>query len=415
MTYIEFFEKTVCENICSCLVNAPERVVLIGDKSKLLKKHAKHYHEVFLSKGKDIEFTYRSVNKNKIDDIIAVLENLVDTYDDCVFDLTGGDDLYLVAIGIISERFKDRHIQMHRFNILNGTVADCDNDGVTIKKEEAVLSVAENIKIYGGDIVYSDSKIKGTYAWNFTDSFLRDLSRIWTVCRCDVRKWNAQVGVLNAVECVGECDDQTLNTVAKRKTVDEYLSRFNAKFMCANSIVEQLKEFGLLSLRVTDDNISVTYKNKQVKKCLTTAGLILELTVYLAAKNAKDDEGNPFYNDVMHGVCIDWDGEIHNGDEKFDTENEIDVMLMHGVVPVFVSCKNGVVDSNELYKLNCVAERFGGKHAKKVLVTTALSSLESYEYIKQRAEDMGIKVFEDIQWLNEEAMEKTAKNFFLSD
>ena len=44
-----------------------------------------------------------------------------------------------------------------------------------------------------------------------------------------------------------------------------------------------------------------------------------------------------------------------------ETKNEIDVMLMRGVVPVFVSCKNGAVKMDELYKLDTVAQRFGGR------------------------------------------------------
>lgn len=40
MTYIEFFDKTASENICASLANAPDRVVLVGDKMKLLQKHS---------------------------------------------------------------------------------------------------------------------------------------------------------------------------------------------------------------------------------------------------------------------------------------------------------------------------------------------------------------------------------------
>lgn len=51
--------------------------------------------------------------------IIDALSMFVEQYDDCVFDLTGGEDLYLVASGIVSERYRDKNIQMHRFNIRN--------------------------------------------------------------------------------------------------------------------------------------------------------------------------------------------------------------------------------------------------------------------------------------------------------
>ena len=50
-------------------------------------------------------------------------------------------------------------------------------------------------------------------------------------------------------------------------------------------------------------------------------------------------------------------------------------MLMRGVIPVFVSCKNGAVDSNELYKLNTVADRFGSIYAKKIIAATYLGKM----------------------------------------
>ena len=45
-------------------------------------------------------------------------------------------------------------------------------------------------------------------------------------------------------------------------------------------------------------------------------------------------------------------------------ENEVDLILLHSTVPVFVSCKNRFVSSDELYKLDSVSRRFGGKYAK---------------------------------------------------
>ena len=158
-------------------------------------------------------------------------------------------------------------------------------------------------------------------------------------------------------------------------------------------------------------------KNKQVKKCLTKAGQALEMKIYVTAKNLTDSDGNLLYNDVVNGVVIDWDGKFH--DEKtqdvYDTENEIDILLMHDIVPVFISCKNGIVTADELYKLNTVAERFGGEYSKKVLVATSLNKMgEAGKYLRQRADDMKIKIIEDIQSLEDEELERKLKNLWLN-
>ena len=53
MTYIEFFDKTVAENICACLTYAPERVIYIGDNAKLMRKHIDNYRAMFAARGKE--------------------------------------------------------------------------------------------------------------------------------------------------------------------------------------------------------------------------------------------------------------------------------------------------------------------------------------------------------------------------
>ena len=184
MTYIEFFDKDVCENICSSLVNPPERAILIGDNKKLLEKHADRYDKLFCSKGFDIEFLYRSVNKNQIQSIIAALTDIIEEYDNCVFDLTGGDELYLTAVGILFERFKDKNLQMHRINIRNGMIMDCDCDGNTIETDSIIpLSIEEYLRLYGGNIVYNEQKSEGTYKWCLNEDFLDDFFVMWRCFR----------------------------------------------------------------------------------------------------------------------------------------------------------------------------------------------------------------------------------------
>lgn len=104
---------------------------------------------------------------------------------------------------------------------------------------------------------------------------------------------------------------------------------------------------------------------------LNQRGYIAGIDGSYFAKAAKDKDGAPKYNDIVNGAYIDWDSTIHDiTDEEKDTENEIDVILMRGLVPIFISCKNGYVDENELYKLNSVAEKFGGPYVQKVLIAT---------------------------------------------
>ena len=95
----------------------------------------------------------------------------------------------------------------------------------------------------------------------------------------------------------------------------------------------------------------------------------------------------------MTGVFIDWDGVMHEEDDpQVDTQNEIDVILTRGLVPLFISCKNGHIDDDELFKLHTVARRFGSRYARVMLIATELDQKgpKADEAFEKRAKDMGI-------------------------
>ena len=417
MTYIEFFDKTASENVSACLTYAPDRVIYIGDNSKLMKKHITYYERVFKDRGYDIEFLFRTISKSNLDNAVARLSEIVETYDDCVFDITGGEEILTLALGIVYAQHPDKNIQIHKFNLRNNTVYDCDKDGATIYQDTPTLSIEENVRIYGGDVVYGGIDEEKTYKWDLNSEFLNDIDLIWHVCKGNVRLWNMQIGIFEAADIVGGISEDGLTTTASRAALEHHLQQHRAKYKKAKGIICYLLKHGLLTYFNDEDETTVTiaYKNKQVKKCLTKAGQALEMKIFVTAKNALDEDGVPVYDDALNGVVIDWDGELHDEEveELYDTENEIDVLLMHDIVPVFISCKNGIVTSDELYKLNTVAERFGGQYSKKILIATSVDRLgEAGKYLRQRAKDMNIRLIENIQDLDDAELEKKLKNIW---
>ncbi len=397
MTYVEFFAKTSIENISACLADAAQRVVLVGDDFQLMEYYAKRYEKLFFHRGYKVEFVCKTVNKNKLESIIDALSEIAESCNDCIFDLNGGDELFILAMGIVCERYKEKNIKVHRFNIKNNTVIYFDKEGKTIQKKCPQLSVKENVSIYGGNASGVDGK------WDCNDDFLKDIEKIWQICRQNVRLWNSQISVFEAAEKLKYPSGNRLETTVSIKALKKSFGGKDAVFV--KGILDGLRRVGAIcAWRLDGKNFSLTYKNDQVKKCLTKAGQALELKIYTAAMSVRDGDGSPIYNDAETGVIIDWDGK----EEKYDAENEIDVMLMRGLVPVFISCKNGHVAVDELYKLDVVAKRFGGMYAKKALVATALdSSSESARYLAARAESMGIKLILDMQRLNDAELKKT--------
>lgn len=414
MTHVEFFDKNYAENICACLTDIPERVILVGDNTKRMKKNADIYKEIFSSRGYDVEIVLQNVGRNNIYKIVETLSMIVETYPDCVFDVTGGEDLYLVAMGIICERYKDRNIQVHRYNIDNNMIYDCDMGGSEKARNAPALSVSENIKIFGGQIMYAPGIKNGTYIWDLNEEFKKDIETMWSICKsCDT--WNKEI---TTISCAEECrsdDENSLSIYSNVGMVKEILKKKkeSKEYIAHGSAVKELIKAGLITEYECDGRwMRVVFKNEQIKRCLTKAGQVLEMKVYLYALEAKQEDGvTSLYNDVVNGVYIDWDGEMaKNG---VDTENEIDVMLMCGMIPVFISCKNGKVTTEELYKLNTVASRFGGKYAKKVIVISQIDEKDNAsKHLLQRAKDMDIHTVINFKSINETEIRKEFSNFY---
>lgn len=403
MTIIEFFAKAAIENMASVLLCAPDKVIFVGDNSKRMKRAIALYEEVAAGRGLQVEFAYKAASRNNLNQIVAALSDIIETNGECVLDLDGGEDLFLVAVGMVAEKYKGK-IQLHRYNVHSNSLLDCDADGNVLWTAPKEISIEENIRIYGGRVIFSGEKGEATRTWDLNEEFLKDVKAMWEICKKNPAFWNTQINTLDRVDGVLYTEDP-LDVVVDKETLSKLGSKLRLQ---SGGVLDALYEKGLVkNLEVRDDYLAFSYKNEQVKRCLTKAGQVLEMYINVLAREIKDEEGKPVYNDVMTGVYIDWDGYV---EDDADVSNEIDVLLMKGLVPVFISCKNGSVKVDELYKLSTVANRFGSKYAKKVLIVSDLAKMgTSAEYIRERAKDMNIRIIENMDNLSEAELCKMLK------
>ena len=356
-----------------------------------MEKAVLGYKELAKKRGLTIEFSFREIQRNNLINIIDVLTDIAEKNENCTFDLAGGEDLYLVAAGAVFGKYPHK-IQLHRFNIYGNMLSDCDCDGNVITAKKINISVEENILIYGGKVIFEDEKQNATYKWKWDAEFTKDVLNMWNICKENAGKWNKQTNTLegyNQTEIAKQSLEITLDRTKDKVLIDNK----EQKAVYFVGMFHSLAEKRLIKdLKISNDIISFRYKNSQIKKCLTTAGQVLELYVTHIASTAKDSNGTHTYNDILTGAVLDWDGVLNEP----NVENEIDVMLMKGLIPIFISCKNGGFEIDELYKLNTVAERFGGEYAKKVLIASDINKVKNSKYILARAEEMGIRIIGDI-------------------
>lgn len=414
MTIIEFFDRAPIENIISSLTMKADKVVFVGT-GKRMERQGAELHKFLMSKGIKTEFDYVHINKHDLWSIVKTLEGIVECETECVFDLNGGEDLLLVAMGIVYERHRmHKRIEMHRYNIRNGAVSDCDGDGIVLPIPNYKLSVVDNIALHGGAVRFSgfDMHIGGAMKWELDEDFKSDVLKLWGVCKTSPSNWNHCIGILNEFEGVENEKNDSVNSVIELKRVISRKGGAN-KLKKLLELLAKIENTGcILNLNLNEDVLSFSYKNMQIKQCIVKAGTVLELTTMFLAMRSKCADGSSLFTDALTGVCVDWDGELHHGSESIlDVENEIDVFLMKGLLPILVSCKNGLVDSDELYKLRTVANRFGGNYARRILVTTYTSSNpKSREALRTRAKEMDIELIENVHLMTDDEFARKLYN-----
>ena len=409
MTIVEFYDSDPIENAVSLLLEGAEKIIYIGYNSKQLKRVIEDYSEIASNKGILVEFDSKTANRNDLRSITTVLENVVEAEKGCVFDLSGGDDLYLVAAGIVYERNKDK-VQIHRFNVHNGKLSDCDADGNILKTSFKELSLNEIIRCSGGRIIYDTEEPLTTHIWDFTPDFVSDVEVLWGLCTKNNRYWNMMISSIGQ-NTVYKNDD-LLSIEINYNVLENSLNNKGVNDNYVKEFFKKLSGCGFIKdLVITEHTLSYKYKNNDIKECLSKAGLLLELFIMIKATALKNEDGSSYYTDALTGVMIDWnDEEI---EDRRPVRNEIDVLLVKGLVPVFVSCKNGEVEVDELYKLSTVANRFGGKCAKKVVVAPSIDEMgKKAEYIAERANEMGIKIIKDFDEFTDGKLNSVLKNLY---
>lgn len=402
MTIVESFEKAPIENMISVLAARPEKVIFLGDAAQM-RGPVQKYREILKKKGIETEVLLKGIQKNNLNNILTVISNLVEEEEELIFDVTGGEDLVLLAFGMIYERYKEKkHLKMQRFNINSGKIIDCDYDNEVSFADTFCMGIDELIALYGGVVVPEEEA-------PMIDEPLSVVDKVWNLARRNGTKWNKVHSYLKELERKADVSEELLEVRMEFSDIKQDIGEFQKKYQEVTTLLTEFDRAGLVTeLLIEDDNVYYKYKNTFVKRCLSNSGDVLEMKCFCEAL-ALREKGKPYFNDCCVGVTIDWDGIIHSKDENWkDTTNEIDVILMRGLIPTFVSCKNGKIGEEELYKLNTVAEKFGGKYAKKMLIAT---KLERDNYVAKmaymrRAEDMGIKIIPNAGEMTDEEWRK---------
>lgn len=384
---IEFLGDEPIENVITCMHHKIDKVIFFGyqEMIRLQKTRTDHYLKTFCGVQ---EVVYQELSENNLQLVLDTMRQSIELElsrgNKIYFDVTGGEDLILVAFGILSKEYQ---APIHQYDIVKNKIMEFALGSYTYLSVDVPLQKAEwnidrFIELQGGIINYSRHKSVKDLS---DPEFAEDVSALWRIACKYKNQWNPFSGFMRE----HLIPDENLQVRENAKTIISALWNTAGKLNRVedlNHILDDLKDAGLLlDLVHRDGRYAFKIKNQLIKECLWESGSILELQVYQNEKKHSDD--------CRVGVHLDWDGVIMPQGEG-DVINEIDVLSLTGNIPTFISCKSGINGSQKilhaLYELETVTRRFGGKYARMILATT--NSLGSV--YQQRAKEMNIEVYE---------------------
>lgn len=377
---IEFLSDEPIENVNTSLHFKIDKTIFFGFADVIEKK--REITQNFLKKHCGVrEVSFICLPEYQLDSILATMRKVIEQElirkNDVFFEVTGGESLILIAFGMLAESFK---APMHSFDIETQKLIELNRENVTPISEVAPgqhikLNLDAFIEMQGGKINYRLHK----GAKNLEDpQFEKQIEALWEISSKYGETWNFFADFLR--RCC-EPDENWQVNITGKQVIAAYrkVNRFRSIRELEKMLSECAAAGVFLDFVHSKDQLSFRYKDEKIKDILWDAGSILEMHTFMEERKNADD--------CMVGVHLDWDGVIYNHSGK-DTLNEIDVLSLHGVIPTFISCKNGSVNQMALYELQTVADKFGGKYAKKAIA--APQGLNDTHTL--RAKEMGIEI-----------------------
>ena len=382
---VEFFDREALNNVITCIHFHVDKVIFFGYREVMearrdstagfLREYCgvskTSFHEVSHSDPKAV---FQTMQK--------VIEQELEKGEDIFFDITGGESMILAVFGMMAMKYR---LPVYQYDVSKDRLMEYVMPGAKKLSETAqelgkTPGIDEFIEIQGGKVNHSLQK---SHKFSDDEEFEEDVRKIWQVVERHWESWNSFSDFLKGNMVPDEDLRVNKKTITLMGALSEAPSSFNS-IGKLNRMVEELAEAGaLLDVEYSNASYRFRFKNQKIKDCLWESGSMLELHVYLDEKEHSDD--------CRVGVHLDWDQVLHS-QVGSDVMNEIDVLSLKGNMLTFISCKSGKLGSSQslyaLYELQTVAERFGGRYARKKLVIMHPMN----RIYQERAAEMGIEV-----------------------
>ena len=367
-TNIELYDDRPIENVLGTEMFRPEETVLIcpqevADDRELHRSMRKYFEY----RGIPVKLTFVAASLLDAEKVEKTLEKVLETHEDCAIDIAGGSEAALFAAGAISGDTPVYTYSRKRnmfFEIKNAPFARALPCTVRLNAESCFL-MAGGTLLPGRE---DNEKLKDR---------LPQIDALFSVYASHRRIWNRQISYYQKIS---QSADPSLKADGRRTGKAD-----NGIVTADEGMLRDLESAGLInSLSVTEESVSFRFADEVVRFWLRDMGSVLELQVYRACLAAG------CFDDVILSAVVNWKADEKRRDA---VTNEIDVMAVCGIQPVFISCKTCEIKTEALNELAILRDRFGGKGSRAIIVTSAAGT-KSRAVMRRRAAELDIEVIE---------------------
>ena len=370
-TLIELYDERAIENVLAADMFRPRRIIyLCPTEVAQSRERQNQIGDFFRHRGWEPELIFVEASLYKVDRIVRQLLTISGKFPDCALDMTGGSDAELFAAGLFAAQanvcvFTYSRKKNRFYNISGAEFAEdlpCD-----------ILYTVEDFFLMAGGTL-----LPGRVDNGILKKYLPDIDPFFDCFLHYRRDWTNIITYMQRVSPSEYGQVPPMHVQGNYTVKGERGGRISAK----EEALQALEGIGFLRDLdiVPGEQVSFHFRDANIRAWLRDVGSVLELYVYKACLDAN------IFNDIISSAVVRWDEVLGHA----SVINEIDVMAVRGVVPLFISCKVSDIKTEALNELAILRDRFGGKGAKAAIVSTG----RCHAAARHRAAQLGIAVID---------------------
>ncbi len=369
---VKIYDTEQINNLISILSFRPRKVIFLYDNRCTKVENLSDIESACVECVEDISFEFVSIDTQSLDDIKSKCKRIIRYNKECVFDITGGEELTPIGVYL---------------SCINGFIPVFKLD-IDLKKLVNVYGCSE----ISDEFVVPDLNLetimlsKGAQLSSCLHPTPEDTQFEFLLSFCQVvfsniNSWKELCSyVQNGTKSL-DPEHKSLNFNYPRNSKEPKLKLSDE----SGQLLVHAQKFKLIrNLELSENSVKFIFNNANIKRYLTDFGSWLELYCYITLKESG------LFKDVKMSVRIEWNAEK---DRRNEVVNEVDITFFSGITPVFVSCKLSDPTAEALQELSIYPSYFGGKRSKCILVTTGNVRVDKPRVVL-RAKEMGIHIID---------------------